>query len=212
VAFEIGEVSVVALLADDAAKLNPNLFPRNDQARLLSRKLSLLAARQRVPATAILLRPRSLTTTNARPVYFWFDQLFDAVGPHTLFNWGKKHDRQVESPVWSNLLSFWGDRRIDLRRANVDVLETVLEDFQPGLAVKILAVRPADRRVDFRATALIAVPAEIREQVASRLTFNAHRYSLDIETAVKADRRRWYVAAEIQEDKISVLHRSQLTW
>ncbi len=92
------------------------------------------------------------------------------------------------------------------------VLEAVLEDIRPGLAKKMLAARPADRSVNFLPTALTSVDAEIRQRVASRLTFDAHHYALRIDTTIDADRRRWYVVAQIHKGRVNVLHRAPITW
>ena len=73
------------------------------------------------------------------------------------------------------------------------------------------SARPTDRSVNFLPTALTSVDAEIRQRVASRLTFDAHHYALRIDTTIDADRRRWYVVAQIHNGRVNVLHRAPIT-
>lgn len=210
--FSIGEVAVECTLRDDAAKFNPLLFAKPHQQVQLVRKLDTLAVRKSLPSAQVTLRPIVVeSSSESQPLYRWFDQILHSVEPGALFNWDENSG--VESrPVWSDVLTFWGDGRIDLRRVDVVLLEAALSDIRPGLARQMLSVRPKDRALDFTRTALIKVHAEIRQRVAARLTFDARRYAIRMDTSIGPDRRRWYVVAEMDPDKLNVLHRSQLTW
>lgn len=211
--WKAGDVGVCCTLGDDAAKFNPVLFQRPDQASLLTRKLNLLAERKSLNGASVSLRPLLGAPNSGRGenLYRWFDQLLTEVEPDALFRWSKMGS-DASTPVWSDLVTCWGDGRVDLQRVDVDVLEAVLEDIRPGLARTMLKARPSDRSVNFLQTAMIDVPAEVRPTVMNRIGFDVRRYSLRVQTAVEADRREWYVVLQMDGRTSRVLHRSQLTW
>ena len=211
--FEVGEVAVHCTIYDDAAKFNPNAFQRCDRQPLLKRKLTSLASRRSLPRATVDLKPLlTRRSDGSGTLYRWYDQFLSGVEPGSMFRWNEELEDHRQRPVWSDVVTFWGDGRIDLRRVDQDVLEAVLEDIRPGLARLLLAARPADRSIDFAEAALTRVHAEIRQKVAARLTYDAHRYAIRMDTAIGADRRRWYVVAEMNDAEVSVLHRSRLTW
>lgn len=206
--FDLGGAYVHCTLTDDAAKFNPNLFQRSDQEALLIRKLNLLGQQHGLQSRT-LLQPIRADKDVQGARFQWFDQLLTGVEPGEIF---RLDGSIVGTPVWSDVVTFWGEGKIDVRRVAPQVLEATLEDIQSGLAAKILATRNADRSADFLAAALVTVPAENRQKVSDRLTFDAKRYSLSIETKIGADVRRCYVVARIDRNKIDVLHRSAITW
>ena len=209
---EIATVKVVCSIRDDGGKLNPLLFESEDQSEALRRKLRLLQTQKGLPICDVHLRPILGDSTQGGLRFHWFDQLLDDAPPGSFFHLGDSASERFHRSVWSDVLTFWGDGRIDLRRVDPIVLEAALEDLRPGLAQKLLASRPADRTVDFRQIALAHIDSEIRERVAARLTFDDHRYALRIDTILGADRRKWYVVARIENGKTTVLHRSPVTW
>lgn len=214
VEWKFGETEVRCSLGDDAAKFNPVLFQRPDQTSILTRKLKLMAERKALRTAEVSLRPLVADSgaTKGAGLYRWFDQLLDDMEPGVLFRWTGNDSQEVDAPVWSDVMTFWGDGRIDLRRVDSDVLETVLEDLQPGLAHSMLKARTADRSVNFLPTALIDVPAELRSSVTERIGYDLRRYALRIQTAVGSDRRQWYVVLRADGRSTKVLHRSQPTW
>jgi hypothetical protein len=211
--FAVGPATVRCVLRDDGAKLNPILFQRADEQNVLTRKLTQLANGRALPGARVALKPLIVDSPSQGGArYRWYDQLLAGVEPGTFFRWSENPTEHDASPVWSDVVTFWGDGRLDLRRVNTDVLEAALEDIQPGLAKVLLNAGPTDRSVNYLQTALIDVPAEIRTAVANRITFDARRYAVRMETAVEADRRQWYVVLQVDADRCKVLHRSQLTW
>ncbi len=211
--FAVGPATVQCVLRDDGVKFNPILFQREDQQNVLTRKLTQLANDRALPGARVALQP--LIVDSASPGgarYRWYDQLLAGVEPGAFFRWPENPTEHNSSPVWSDVVTFWGDGRVDVRRVDADVLEAALEDIRPGLAKVLLNARPTDRSANFLQTALIGVPAEIRAAVANRITFDARRHAVRMETAVEADRRQWYVVLQVDADRCNVLHRSQLTW
>ena len=207
-------VRVTCTLRDDGAKFNPLLFQEAYDRRKLERKLTLLASGRALPRAEVDLRPILVPTpaTAPGPLYRWFDQLLADAEVGAIFNWDDNVAHESRQRVWSDDVTFWGDGRIDLRRANVDVLEAMLEDIGPGLAKLLLAPAPADRSANALQAALVPIDAEIRQRVAARLTYDAMRYAITIDTAAGGDHRRWYVVARIDSGEVDILHRSQLTW
>lgn len=207
----LGECEVRCVVDDDGGKFSPVLFQRDDQRDSLERKLKLLAWHTGLSSSYVHLRP--LMTPHGDAVghgerrYRTFDQLIDASGAVEIF-----HLAGAPATTWSDVLTLWGDGRIDLRRAPEAVLESALEDLRPGLGRELLARRPPDRSSDFREAALARIDAELRPAVAARITFGGRRYALDVDTAIGADRRRWYLVVEAGEESVHVLHRSAVTW
>ena len=205
--FTVGSISVAAFIQDDGSKLSLLPWSLESDGAKLTHKLAMLGGSFSLSTPRIELRPLEVGTTRLQR-YRWFDQLFTDAQPGQFI----RLDDHRENKVWSDAVTFWGDGRIDLRRVSAQVLEVALEDIQPGLASRILAARPkglADNALD---VALTPVHAELRQQVASRLAYNLHRYSLELTTSAHADRKRWYIVATIQKGRCDVLHRSQVTW
>ena len=212
-AFQIGQVAVECTIRDDAAKFNPSPFQRPDQQAKLGRKLTALGAKRALSSVIVSLKPVMVNSSlSTEPLYHWYDQILGDMQPGAIFRWNGNRDVYSTTSVWADVVTFWGDGRIDIRRVGLNVLEAALDDIRPGLAKDLLAARPADRSADFLQAGLTRVHAEIRQQVAERLTFDARRYAIRIDTDFDGDRRRWYVVAEIDGDELTVLHRSQLTW
>ncbi len=213
VRFDLGEVGARCTIRDDAAKFNPIWFQRPDQELLLLQRLGALQTRRGLPPATVRLQPIICDRgeTDGR-LYWWYDQILSDVSPGMVFPIAQQDDVIAPSPVWSDVVTFWGDGRIALRRVDLDVLEAALEDIQPGLAKILLSARPSDPSVDFTQTALIGVNAEIRQRVAERLALRAHRYAITIDTAIRGDHRRWYVVARIDKGDVTILHRSRQTW
>lgn len=213
IAFDIGSVQVRCVLRDDAARFNPLLFQRPDQQMRLERKLGTLASRRSLPHATVNLKPvRTGEQLESGPLYLWYDQILSKVEPGSLFHWHEGTETDASDPVWSDAVTFWGEGRIDLRRVDAEVLEVALDDIRPGLARILLATRPADPSVNFTQSAMVGIDAEIRGRVAGRITHDARRYAINIETSIGGDRRRWYVVARISNDDATVYHRSRLTW
>ena len=211
--FTIGPARIECVIRDDGAKFNPLPFQEPHPPPRLARKLSTLGAKLGLPRAKVKLRPVvGDSTDSALRRYRWYDQILSDVEPGVLFRWDESVGDYLTKPVWSDVITFWGNGRIDLRRAQADVLEVALEDIRPGLGRTILSARPDDPSIKLLQTALIGVHAEIRQQVAARLTYDARRYAIRIDTIIGADRRRWYVVARIDGNEISIQHRSQLTW
>lgn len=211
--FAIGEVVVTCAVRDDGARFNPLQFQDDPQRPRLERKLALLATKLSLPPARVELRP--IVTERARPAavrYRSYDQLLDDLEPESIFRWDERVDSERGKLAWSDVVTLWGDGRIDLWRANEPVLEAVLEDIRPGLGRAMLATRSVKPSQDLLAAALTRVDAEIRQEVAARVTYDARRYALRIDTTIHADRRRWFIVATIHEGRVKVLHRSQLTW
>lgn len=207
--FDIGKVHVEALLRSDAAKLNPTRWQRADQQGMLSRKLSTLQQRFSLSGRPQL---QPIASEVNGPRYRWFDQVIGDAQPESFFRWNEQLGTPPTETVWTDVITFWGDGKIDLRYASADVLEATLEDLCPGLAETLLAARTANRSMDIVATALANVPDDLRNQIAERLTFGARRFAIRLQTSIGADRRQWYLVVNLGGEKPQVLHRSQLTW
>jgi hypothetical protein len=209
---KLGNVVANCVIQDDGAKFNPRLFQRDDQYTTLQRKLTTLSQDLGLPAAGIKLRPiQSQSSEEPTDRYQWFDQVVHEASPTSLFHWEEYHGASAQ-PVWSDALTFWGDGKVDVRRAPAAVLEATLDDLRPGLGRAIYAARAQDPSANFLAAGLAKVEAELRQQAAGRLTFNAHRYALTIDTRINADRRRWYIIAHIDGNQVTILHRSRITW
>lgn len=210
-AFSVGSVAVRCTIRDDADKLNPILWQRDDQQSTLVRKLQSVQSGLGLPRARFQLRPMlAESADHPGPRYHWFDQLLFAESAEGFFRWDEENSER--SAVWSDVLTFWGDGRVALRRASPAVLEAALEDLRPGLGRILLAARGKEPGVDFMPAALTRVDAELRPQVAARVTFDAQRYALRLDTTLGGDRRRWYVVAEVRDHALNVLHRSRVTW
>jgi hypothetical protein len=139
--------------------------------------------------------------------YVWFDQLFEDVTPGTLFQWSDED----EHGVWSDVLSCFGTGRVDVRRADRRVLTVLLSDLDRSLAGKIITARQQSDRNPLD-EALRSVSADVRGEAQARLAHGLNRYALALQTAMGADRRRWWVVATIGEERIDVVYRGRLQW
>ncbi|NUQ11348.1 MAG: hypothetical protein HUU26_03330 [Gemmatimonadaceae bacterium] len=194
----LGPVGLRVRVRDDAAKLNPNRFA---DPQIIEHKLGLLATRAGLDPTVIAPAPLK---TDKQP-YRTFGQVFcGEAAVFALFDAGS-------SPAWSNVLTLWGDGRVAVRRVDDAVLDIALEDLKPGLGRELLKHRPADRSTDFLEEALAEVASDLREKVHQRLVFDARRYSLDVETVIRGDKRQWYVVVSGGDD-VTVVHRRAKTW
>lgn len=211
--FAVGHAIVHCRIADDGAKYDPAIFQKPEDQRKLIRSLEMLRANSQLPGVTVSPAP-VLTQSDQTDLrsFYWFDQLFNDVKPGAFFALEATQESAKALPVWSDAVTFWGEGRVDLRRVTIPVLETVLSDLRPGLAHKILAKRPSDRRKDFTQAALAAVDAEVRAAAGARLAFDVHRYALELTTRIEDDTRRWYVVATMTKSETTLHHRSQITW
>lgn len=206
-ALTVGEVHVSAFLRSDAGKLNPTRWQRFDQQGLLSRKLMGLQQRFLLSGRPQL---QPILSEEAGGRYRWFDQVIGDAEPESFFPWGERRGASDPS-VWSDVLTFWGDGKIDLRYAGADVLESALDDLRSGLGATLLTAKSTKSK-DAITAALFGIPEDIRNQVAECLTYDSKRFAIQLQTSIGGDRRRWFIVASLGGEKPQVLHRSQLTW
>ncbi len=207
----LGSCSVRCDLTDDAAKLDVMAF---DADRSLERKLEQLARRYDLPRCRIKLRPADPERTDLPRRHWWFDQLAVDVAPAGFFGAAPSADgAAVVRPVWSDVVTVFGDGRVDLRRVPGDILEVVLSDVDRSLARRLVAARDDPHRDE---TKPVSWPGDLdgsaRHEVERRLTWDLHRYALTIDTSIGADHRRWYVVATIKDGAIQTHYRGQVQW
>lgn len=202
--FDLGDVHIACRVTNDGAKLDVGAFA--DDQRGLKRALQTLARGAGMDDDAIAPTPIDIGQGNAARPYVWFDQLLDNPGPGTIFRWGED-----TSLVWSDVVTCFGSGRVDVRRAPRMVLEAALNDIDRTMAGKLVAVRRKSPGADPR-SALASYDGDLRRRTETRLDYDMHRYALTMDTAIGADKRRWYVVATITEDAIDVHHRGPITW
>lgn len=208
--FAIGDVEIRGTLRDEGAKFHPRWFNRPDQEPLLSRVLTRLGSRSGLAPAQVDLKPVATASRSDRTLFYhWFDQLLADVQPGQIL---RLHEDEDLHPTWSDVVTLWGDGRVDLRRSDAAVLDAALSDLQPGLADAMLQMRPADRTINFLRSALERVPAELRQTVSQRVGFDLRRYAIEVDTIIGADRRRWFVVAGHRANRLEVLHRGMVTW
>jgi Tfp pilus assembly protein PilX len=214
---ELGPCRVRCRIANDAAKLNVKTFEADGRQQLLTRKLQELGRRLNLPAATVKLRPSkppksggSRTANVSR--YCWYDQLFREATGGAWFRWG------VDAPgpealVWSDVVTLFGDDRVDVRHARPEVLQVLLEDLDRSVAGDIIAARESGRPANVLESGLEGVEPTVREGIRQRLTASSQRYALTIETAIHGDRRQWYVVATIDDGRVQTVHyRGQVQW
>lgn len=210
----LGDCAVCCTIVDDAAKLDVHAFGNDSRQRQLARKLEALGQRCDLPRAKVWLRPATDQSTPQR--YRWFDQLFTDLPPAALFRLdamaGSRRTGKTP-PAWSDVLTLWGPGRIDVRRVRPEVLEVALADVDRGLARSLLSARDeAPANTDFLATALVELSGDVRQKAAGRLAFDLERFALTIETAIRGDRRQWYVVATIKDGEAKIHYRGQVRW
>lgn len=210
--WQLGDCHILCRIADDGAKLDVRALP---DERTLSRRLRACMTQVDLPRCRIRPRPAEDASGNEAD-YLWFDQLFDELPAAALFGAGTvtAGPPGAEGPVWSDVVTVFGQGRIDLRRTPAEVLEIALGDIDRGLGRKLCAARDrlSGSESSPLAAALATLDGSVRQQAAARLAYDLHRYALTIETAIGADRRRWFVVATIVEGKHSVHYRGAIRW
>ncbi|HNO77030.1 MAG TPA: hypothetical protein PKN33_03135 [Phycisphaerae bacterium] len=217
-----GECLVRCRIGSDAGKLNANAFGRDEDRPTLRRKLIRLGQRLDLPDVRVQLRPvRKRDIENATgqrinlPAYITYDQLFGRRTVDGVFRldqsdrWGE----QVNKPAWSDVVTLYGDGRVDLRYVKAEVLRGLLDDIAPGAFRQLIDCREQHGANPNLSKALAKCPADKRDAIRKRLGLDIARYAFTIETAIDNDRRRWYVVAGAQDGKIAgVLYRGRITW
>lgn len=207
----VGDCTVHCRVAYDAAKLDVTAYAGKGQTVMLERKLRDLGRRMDLPDVKVDARPihKSWRKRERLASYVWFDQLFVDPEVGAYFNTIYPEASESEPVSWSDVVTLWGDGRVDVRYAPDDVLRVVLSDVDRSAAEQIIAARaegdenPMPRDLD----------GSIDKQVRDRLTTNSNRYALTLETAIDADRRSWYVVAEVGGTRIRKIHyRGQVRW
>lgn len=202
--FEVGIVATRVRIADDAAKLDVRALTNE---RHLVRKLNSLARRAGLPQAQVRLRPIGADRNDEYRPYIWFDQLLEVDEPDVLFATDGDDCRRV----WSDLLTCFGDDRVNVRRAPRAVLEVLFEDIDPSLIDRIVRARGREGSVDL-GTLLEDVNQDTRSRIGALATWNSDHYALTIRTTINADSRRWYVVATIADDQVHVHHGGPIRW
>lgn len=211
--FAVGDAIVECRLRDDSARFNPRFFQKDSDQTLLSRKLNLLLTDHGLGGR-VTLQPlaKKQDSEKTETRYVWYDQLLSCVQPGDFFLWDVPTGGPSNKVVWSDVVTLWGDGRVNTSRASEAVLHAALDDIRPDLARLIVKARRKNSTDDPALSALRDVPAELRGRVHERVTVDAVRFAIRLDTRVGHDHRRWYVVAEIKTGDMEVLHRSQLTW
>lgn len=207
--FEIhlGECHVHCRIVDDGAKFDVAAFAADGQSHLLTRKLRMLSRSFGLTGTLVRLRP-VVTDSDSQPRrYVWFDQLLDDPNPSALFDWTRNGQRVV----WSDVVTCFGGGVVDARRARREVLAALFDDVDRSLTRKIVTAREKRSDVDAWGFLQKLLPDQ-RSEVQSRIAHGLNRYALNIETAIHADRRRWYVVATIGQASMDVHYQGQVRW
>jgi hypothetical protein len=211
VEFSLDECAVRCRIVNDAAKFNISAFDDEGEQRRLVRKLRALQRRLRLPDVTVKLRPTTPATLypDEVPAYCGFDQLFGENAAGACFRWDWV-DGTPASLVWSDVVTLYGDGRVDVRHARPEVLKVLLEDIDRSAANAFARAR---RKPDAFAKAMDAVVPAVRDRLQQRLTTKQNRYALTIETRVHGDRRLWYVVASMTQGTVRTVHfRGQLRW
>ncbi len=201
-------------LANDAAKLNVAAFDEEGQARMLARKLRALGQRLPLPAVTIRLRPTQPAEPDPDtvPAYCSYDQLFGENAAGGCFRW-EWVEGSPETLVWSDVLTLWGDGRVDPRHARPEVLEVLLEDLDRSAANALAAARRKPMKGSTAASPLEALAPAVRDGFQSRLGTHQHRYALTIETRIHGDRRLWYAVVSLAGGRVqTIYYKGPLRW
>ncbi|MBN1510669.1 MAG: hypothetical protein JXB13_01520 [Phycisphaerae bacterium] len=212
VTFTLGECVVWCRIADDGGKFNVAAFATPEQDRTLASNLRRLQRSLSLPAARVDLRPSEAGPDEpAVPRYVWFDQVLADRSPDGVFR--DPADASEDTLAWSDVVTFFGDGRVDVRRARPEVLRAVLADVGPQAADAILAARHHATESATLAELLQKVGPEDRERVQSRIALDLQRYALTIETRIGSDCRRWYVVATLAHGRVQhVNYRGQIVW
>ncbi len=218
----LGECLVRCRIGSDAGKLNVNAFGRDEDRPTLRRKLIRLGQRLDLPDVRVQLSPvRKRYIENAAgqrinlPAYITFDQLFGRRTIYGVFRLDEsdRRNEQANRLEWSDVVTLYGDGRVDLRYVNPEVLKVVLDDVAPGVHRQIIEYREHAGRSLNLTKALATCPTDKRNAIRKRLGLDIARYAFTIETAIDNDRRRWYVVAGAQNGNITgVYYRGRITW
>jgi len=218
----LGECQVTCRVTCDAARLGVAAFSRPADEVRLARKLRTLQQRLALPAVRVQLHPtRDALMAREDPRsekvlrYAWYDQLFADTDPGAILAPGC-FERDAPSgahPIcWSDVVTPFGDGRVDVDAAHPEVLRVLLEDLDPALAGEVLAAETSARRAGLT-TALASRDARTRAEVGRRLGAGIPRYALNITTLIRNDVRRWLVVVDVQNGKVNKIHYwSQVQW
>jgi len=218
---ELGDCRAACRIANDAAKFNVAAFAADRDRRLLQRKLTALGRRMSLPPVKVNPRPvhakRSREVGKAR--YLWYDQLFRGPSPEAFFRRrGTEAVEAVEvgdaeSLAWSDVVTLFGDGQVDIGHAEPEVLRVLLEDVDRSAALALAAARRRGADGTRRGQVLSKLPTSVRRKIKSRVGTGLRRYALTIETAIRSDRRRWYVVADMAKGEVSqVYYRGRIEW
>ena len=216
-ALDVGPCYVELRLRDDGAKFDVAAFAQERQQRSLETKLKTLERALRLPRLRARLQPIDSSASSSLRRYVWFDQLFDAPYAHRIFT---VTDTARHPPRWSDAVTLFGDGRLDLRRAESEVIDTMLGDLVPGLGRQLPPV--AQRNARNARGLLTDVLADLDERTAkallARVTWDVGRYALGLRTAIRSrdgresDVRRWYVVATLGQTEPIVHYRGLIRW
>ncbi|MCP4589436.1 MAG: hypothetical protein GY842_01700 [bacterium] len=218
IAIAVGDCRMSGVIVSDAAKFNVAAFAGEKDRGLLERKLEALGRRLELPPVRIDLRPVQSRGSRGGggPRYRWYDQLFRNPVPETIHSWREQQTAGNEGSAglaWSDVVTLFGDGRVDVRYAHPEVLRIAIEDLDPGAAQAIAEQRTRNEKASEGGKALNGLRAPVRRRVEARLGEQINRYAITIETAVNADRRRWYVVASIAGGRVEqVCYRGQIRW
>ena len=212
--FEVGNCVVHCEIRNDAAKLNVSAFAAKGQEHLLRQKLNRLKHRLPLPAVTVKLRPVENNNPKAKaPQFYWFDQLFKDSPLGAYFDHAdSKSEDKAAIRCWSDVVTFFGNSKVDIRHVEPEVLRVVLEDLDRSAATAILN-RKLDKDQRSLEELLLDRDSEAISKIAGRICSQSNRYALTITTAIGGDRRQWYVVTEISKGEIATTHyREQIQW
>ena len=217
--FNVGPCTVRVTVRDDGGKFNVGAFTQPPDRRLLETKLRRLERVMRLPPMKIRLQPQIATDRKQPDAYRWYDQLFDRPQAHHIF---ALSDNTLTSsrPRWSDIVTVFGDGRLDLKRADNAVIGVMLGDLVPGIErqIPIPRARNASSAQDLLGDVLADVDERTRSALLRRVTWNTGRYAMGIRTAMQtpgvseSDVRRWYVVATLGQGDPEILYRGRIEW
>jgi hypothetical protein len=179
----IGEVAIEAVLQDDSAKLPLlRLFADRAQESAAPPNLSHLATRLGLPS------PPPLPIRRAPGC------LEDLLGPtddHRLFG-------TTGSSGWAWYVTTLG-QTVNVSRADVAVLETLLQDIRPGLGDDVARARGRSYERIEDLLAMLELPETLRRRVHERLSLRCERYSLLVRTTLAGNSRQRYLVCTATE-------------
>ena len=216
-ALDVGACHVELHVRDDGAKFDVAAFAQKQQKRLLETKLQSLERALHLPRLRIRLQPIDTPEASTYRRYVWFDQLFDAPYAHRIFT---VTDTTAHPPRWSDAVTLFGDGRLDLRRAESEVIDAMLGDLVPGLGRQLppIAQRNARNARDLLTDVLADLDERTANTLLARVSWDVGRYALGLRTAIRTDDgresdvRRWYVVATLGQTKPTVHYRGLIRW